>query len=257
VLTVGIDLAAEPAGTALALVQWSASGAWLREVIRPADDDAVIAAVRSADKAGIDCPLGWPDAFVSFVGAHQQGAALSGDEARDKAWRRGLAWRGTDEVVRAATGMVPLSVAADRIGHTAMRCAVIQARLADLGHPVDRSGAGAIVEVYPAASLKIWGLPSRGYKRPADVAVRATIVDQLRAAAPWLDLGAHADHCRRSDHALDALVAALTARAAACGQTSPPAPQQAAAARTEGWIALPDIPLAALPAPGGAPQHPA
>ena len=260
VLTVGVDLAAEPTGTAVAVVQWTASEARLRDVFRPGDDDTVIAAIRSADKAGIDCPLGWPDSFVSFVRAHQRGIALgddkAGDKAGDKAWRRSLAWRRTDEVVRDATGIVPLSVAADRIGHTAMRCAAIQARLAGLGQPVDRSGAGTVVEVYPAASLKIWGLPWRGYKRSADVAARATIIDRLLVAAPWLDLGAHVDHRRRSDHALDALIAALTARAAARGQTSRPTSQQTAAARTEGWIALPTGSLAALPAADGAPpQH--
>ena len=147
VLTVGVDLAAEPTDTAVAVVHWSASKARLREVVRPGTDDTVIAAIRSADKAGIDCPLGWPDAFVSFVGAHQRGTALSEDEPGDKAWRRSLAWRHTDEVVRDATAIVPLSVAADRIGHTAMRCAVLQARLANLGDPVDRSGAGRVVEV--------------------------------------------------------------------------------------------------------------
>ena len=217
--TVGVDLAAEPASTAIAHVDWSAAGARLRDVIRPADDDAVIAAILLADKTGIDCPLGWPDAFVSFIAAHHRGAASDGGQAGDKAWRRSMAWRRTDEVIRAATGIVPLSVAADRIGHTAMRCAAIQARLADLGVPVDRSGAGPIAEVYPAASLKVWGLPWRGYKRPADLAVRTTIVDHLRTEAPWLDLGSHADRCRRSDHCLDAVIAALTARAAALGLT--------------------------------------
>jgi predicted nuclease with RNAse H fold len=246
VLTVGVDLAAEAAGTAIALLDWSTSGARLRDIIHPADDDAVIAAIRAADKAGMDCPLGWPDAFVSFVGAHHRGGALDGDRAGDKVWRRSLAWRHTDEVVRAATGIVPLSVAADRIGHTAMRCAAIQARLAGPGDPVDRSGAGPIVEVYPTASLKVWGLPWRGYKRPADLAIRTAIVDRLRAEAPWLDLGSHADRCRRGDHCLDAVIAALTARAAANGMTTPPPPEQATVARAEGWIALPHAPLAGL-----------
>ncbi|WP_433797320.1 DUF429 domain-containing protein [Actinoplanes sp. CA-252034] len=244
-LTVGVDLAADPAGTAVAVVRWSAAGARLEDVVLPAADDAVLAAIRSADKVGVDCPLGWPEAFVSFVGAHQRSAVPPGSATGDRAWRRSLAWRHTDEVVRAAVGVVPLSVAADRIAHTALRCAFLQARLG----VVDRSGAGPLVEVYPAASLKIWGLPWRGYKRPDQAAVRAAIVDGLRAEAPWLDLGAHADRCARTDHALDAVIAALSARAAACGRATEPAPDQLAAARTEGWIALPTSPLAGLMTP--------
>ena len=103
-----------------------------------------------------------------------------------KQWRRRLAWRHTDEVTRQLTGLVPLSVSADRIGHTAMRCAALQTRLAAEGRGVDRSGAGAVVEVYPAASLKVWGLPWRGDKSTKNQAVLDTVVDRLLEAAPWL-----------------------------------------------------------------------
>jgi hypothetical protein len=47
------------------------------------------------------------------------------------------------------------------------------------------------------------------------------------------------------DDALDAVIAALTARAAAKGLLTRPGPGDTAAP-TEGWIALPTIPLAAL-----------
>jgi hypothetical protein len=56
----------------------------------------------------------------------------------------------TDEAVRAETGLIPLSVAADRIGHAAMRCAGLLAQLARRGQSVDRCGRGVVVEVYPA-----------------------------------------------------------------------------------------------------------
>ena len=157
-----MDLAAEPDDTAVALLTWTAGGASVSEVICPAGDDAVLEAVARADKTGIDCPLGWPDAFVSFVGAHHVGPVPVTGVPADRAWRRGLAWRHTDEVVRGRTGLVPLSVSADRIGHTALRCAALQAALAARGVSVDRTGTGAIAEVYPAATLKIRDLPPRG-----------------------------------------------------------------------------------------------
>jgi Protein of unknown function (DUF429) len=130
-------------------------------------------------------------------------------------------------------------VATDRIGLAVMRCAGLLARLAAEGRPVDRSGAGVAVEVYPAAALKHWGLPFRGCQGAANAAVREGLVDRLAATASWLRFGAFEPAGRRSDHALDAVVAALSARAAALDRATRPTTEQAPAARTEGWIALP------------------
>jgi predicted nuclease with RNAse H fold len=124
-----------------------------------------------------------------------------------------------------------------------MRCAALQATLAARGVDVDRTGKGAIAEVYPAASLKIWGLPWRGYKTAKNRAALGEVVDGLLAAAPWLRLGEYEHLCRRSDHVLDAVVAALAARAVALG-TATVADREVA--RSEGWIALPTQPLSAL-----------
>jgi Protein of unknown function (DUF429) len=116
---------------------------------------------------------------------------------------------------RARTGLIPLSVAADRISHAAMRCAGLLAQLASQGQPVDRTGTGVVAEVYPAASLKQWELPYSGYKRPRDAPGLTALTDDLLASAPSLDLGEPDTLCRTSYHALDAVIAALTARAAA------------------------------------------
>jgi len=103
-----------------------------------------------------------------------------------------------------------------------------------------------VVEVYPAASLKQWGLPHRGYKRAENTITLGRLVDQLLAAAGWLTLGRHEQACRASDDALDAVIAALTARAAFQGLIIRPSPEQTAVARTEGWIALPASRLSEL-----------
>jgi predicted nuclease with RNAse H fold len=248
VLTVGVDLAAEPPGTAIAWIEWSVKGAVVCDLACPADDDAVVAAIRRADKAGIDCPLGWPIEFVTFVQAHQTGRLVAPDGIEGRDWRRRLAYRHTDLAVHERTRLMPLSVSADRISHTAMRCAAILARLTPPGQPVDRRGTGTVVEVYPAASLKTWDLPHRGYKRPPNRAALAKLVDALLQAAPWLSLGPYELSCRRSDHALDAVIAALTARAAQLGHTTQPDQHQIHHAVTEGWIAVPTAPLDILPA---------
>ncbi|GAA1308040.1 hypothetical protein Psi02_65980 [Planotetraspora silvatica] len=246
VLTVGVDLAAEAVRTAVAWVEWSAGRAFVKDVAVGADDDLIIEAIKGAGKAGIDCPLGWPELFVSFVSAHRAGdVVVPGGLGRD--WRRDLALRVTDRAVHERTGLRPLSVSADRIAHPAMRCAALLARLAvETGTAVARDGGGPVVEVYPAASLKEWGLPYRGYKRTENAEARGRMIDALLAAAPWLSLGDHESACRRSDDAADAVIAALTARAAACGLVTVPGPAQVANAVTEGWIAIPTTPLDAL-----------
>ncbi len=245
-LTIGVDLAAEPDRTAVARIEWRPDRAVVREVMCGADDTTILDAIAQADKAGIDCPLGWPDAFVAFVAAHHSGHVAVPEDAAGRAWRRSLTLRLTDRVVRQETRLIPLSVAADRIGHVAMRCAGLLACLASNGQVVDRCGDGVVVEVYPAASLRRWGLPHRGYKQKGNTQALQRMVDQLLTAAPWLDAGGYEQACRRSHDAMDAVVAALTARAASLNLTMPPSAAQSPAARTEGWIAIPTSPLSDL-----------
>jgi len=242
VLTLGVDLAAADVRTAVAAVQWSEAHATVQDLQLGVSDDQLIEAIQAADKAGLDCPLGWPEKFVSFVVAQQSGA-LPPVDSDNALWRRQLAYRLTDEVVRAETGLVPLSVSADRIAHAAFRCASLLARLAAEGQPVDRCGDGLVVEVYPAAALFRWRLSHRGYKTPGRGVGHDFLVDELTTAAPWLRLGYFEQLCRDSHDAFDAVLAAMAARAAAMGQVLMPDTAQRERARTEGWIALPTCTL--------------
>jgi hypothetical protein len=102
--------------------------------------------------------------------------------------------------------------------------------------------------VYPAAALKQWGLRCRGYKGTTNRRVRDELVDDLLRVAPWLDLAGAEPLIRTNDHALDATLCALVARAVATGATAGPSVgAQAAAAMTEGWIHVPTGPLGGLP----------
>ncbi|QYN37380.1 DUF429 domain-containing protein [Pseudonocardia sp. DSM 110487] len=231
--TIGVDLAAQAKHTAIVVLDWDAGSARLTDAGIPTDDDAVLRRSAGADKVGIDCPLGWPEPFVEFLGAQRTGPPETVPD-----WRS-LAYRRTDRHVHTVTGLTPLSVSTDRIGLTAMRAARLQGRLMACGHDVRRNGAGLIVEVYPAAGLKLWRLPHHRYKGSANRDALGALVDALLGAAPWLELGEHERTCRLSDHAFDALVAALLAGAAARGATAAPDDGDRAAAVTEGWIALP------------------
>ena len=97
-----------------------------------------------------------------------------------------------------------------------------------------------VTEVYPAASLRAWGLTHGGYKQRGTGQALSDLVDSLMHEAPWLHFGAAETTCRESHDAFDAVIAALTARAAARGLTRRPQTEaEAAAASTEGWVAFP------------------
>jgi hypothetical protein len=127
-----------------------------------------------------------------------------------------------------------------------MRAAGVLSSLAQSGAPVDRAGSGVVIEVYPAAALKCWGLPHRKYKGSPNVAALDALVGALHRAAPWLEWNGCDALCRTSDDAFDAVICALVARAAARDNVLLPSPQELPAAQTEGWIALPSGSLVGL-----------
>jgi hypothetical protein len=122
-----------------------------------------------------------------------------------------------------------------------MRAAALFARLASEGEPVARDGSRKIVEVYPAAALCIWGFNAHGYKRKKNTDARCRLLQGfIESTAGWLTLGTDAlRSCQVSDDALDALIAAVVARAHAVNRCQPLASEFTHAALTEGWIALP------------------
>ena len=241
-VTVGIDMSADPNGTAIATVTWGPDSAHLSGLHVGADDDLVRHHLHlPGGPVGIDCPLGWPDAFVDYINAHHA-QALAVDPYRAPGWRRPLTNRHTDLFVHSTTGIAPLSVAADRIAQAALRLAALLSELAPNVNQA-RDGSGDLVEVYPAAALSQWGLPFTGYKTARNRPVLSELVDALLDIVPWLALGSWESACRRSDDAFDALLCALVARAARHGATLSPTGNDAEAARREGWIHLPSGPL--------------
>jgi hypothetical protein len=71
VITVGIDLAAEPKGTAVADIDWANGQGTLVSLALGASDQLIVEAASGAAKVGIDCALGWPDRFVDFLVGHR------------------------------------------------------------------------------------------------------------------------------------------------------------------------------------------
>ena len=243
-LTAGVDLAAEPKGTALALVEWTSDIATVVDLQLGVADEPIVEMAFQVDKLGIDCALGWPNEFVNFVSQQSDPTLSQHNFDGGMAWRRSLAYRETDRHVREVTGRWPLSVSTDRLGLTAMRCAGLLTRLSASGVEVDRSGSGVVTEVYPGASLRLWGFNTSGYRTSQDL--RATLLNSLTAQATWLELGEYEELMISSCDAFDAVIAAIAARAAAVGRTLPPNEDQVSAARVEGWVSLPVGPLNTL-----------
>jgi hypothetical protein len=101
---------------------------------------------------------------------------------------------------------------------------------------------GPYIEVYPAAALRLWGLDPMGYKggSPEARAKRGELVRLLVAAVPAVQFSpADTIQMQESDHAFDALVAALVARGVERGAVLPVPPESMQRARIEGWIRLP------------------
>ena len=236
--TVGVDLAAQDTTTGLAVLDWRPGAVQVAALQVGTGNGEIIAAAAGAAVVGIDCPLGWPAGFTDLLVAHRSGTVHPADGV-DSAARRSLAYRRTDFRVHERTGRWPLSVSADLIGYPAMRAAGLLAGWPAAGRPLRRSGVDSCVaEVYPAAALLRWGLPSRGYK--SDPGIRSNLIAALLQQAPRLDLGTWAPLCARSADALDAVLAALVAGAVQLGRTLRPEPADLALAEEEGWIHLPD-----------------
>ena len=243
-LTIGVDLAAEPKGTAVAGIDWADGRAKLVSLMLGATDHDIVKASSSADKIGIDCALGWPDRFVDFVVNHRAFKHEVNQEFGAMDWRKDLSYRETDRRVREVTGRWPLSVATDRLGVTALRCAGLMERLGAAGVDVDRAGFGGVVEVYPTGSLKIWGFDTAGYRASADS--RSTLLNAISTNAPWVDFSEFREMMVQSCDAFDAVIASLAARAAAIGAATLPSENDRAIARVEGWIALPNRDIGGL-----------
>lgn len=243
-ITAGVDLAAEPKGTALAMINWESGIAKLVELQLGVEDNVIVGLAAGADKLGIDCALGWPIEFVNFLNQHAQPESTHASFDGGMDWRRRLSFRESDRVVREITGRWPLSVSTDRLGLTAMRAAGLLNRLQLSGIPIDRSGMAKVVEVYPGATLRLWGFDTTGYR--ASTEARETLLRLIEVEAPWLQLTAHRDHMIASCDAFDAVIAALATRAAALGLYHVPTPEQLVKARIEGWVALPTGPISDL-----------
>ena len=241
-LIAGLDLSAEPKGTALSVLEVSATRLKLRSLELGLRDAQIVSAAAGVEKLGIDCALGWPLEFIDFLQQQSNPKTQTKEFEGSIELRRTLAYRETDRMVREVTKRWPLSVSTDRLGMAAIRCAGLLSGIAATGANASRAGEGLVVEVYPAASMRIWQLDSAGYRNDADV--RARLLRDLCAAAPWLEVSGHEALLTESHDAFDSLVAALATLAVVVGHATKPPEHMLERARVEGWVHRPSASLA-------------
>jgi Protein of unknown function (DUF429) len=246
--TVGVDLSATKARTACAAIEWRRREALVAEPLRGVGRSELARQLAQGDWIGIDAPFGWPGPMIEAIRAYSEEGAWPGPEKQSFRFRR--TDRYVHEALLAETGEThwPMSVASDRLAMTAVRGAELREEgFKSSGRRFDRAGGDRVLEVHPPAALLLWGIEASGYKtsrdparRPAEGETRSALLAALEAKAPWLrwSEGARAA-CVQSDDALDAVLAALIARAGALGLTKAPPAEDLDRARLEGWIHLP------------------
>lgn len=268
--TLGIDLASQPKRTAAVVVDWTSDPprvvplSDLLEGEPRLNDSTLVELILRDDisRVAIDAPFGWPLEFVDAIYKWQGSQTWPIPLGDPEDLQTRLVLRETDlEVVRATRlplapetldrrGKWPLRVSADRIGVAAMRCARLLGEVANHdGQRVDRAGGGKLLEVYPDAALREWGLWPHTWDHPKQVTYKgpspeargrreALMGGFLDQAGPWLGQDSEfVGACIRSDDQLDAFVSAVMAYSVEKGLSQDVTDK--ARARAEGWIHLP------------------
>jgi len=248
--TLGIDLASTAGSTGICEINWESRTSWV-EVGRFQDGlllDRVREIRASQGWSSIDAPFGFPAAFSRAVAAWCSEGAVDLDSDHDIRRRLSDAYVARRQSAIKSTlpggwNPWPLSSVVDLITPSVIRCARILTLVSD-GDPVDRIGLRSrVVEAYPIAALRAWGVPTDRYKRnKADCErVLAHLCEHTDLRPPQLrgKLASGGD-----DDVVDAFVCALLARvvATAGGATDPAfvdPPLDLEVVRSEGWIHLP------------------
>lgn len=192
--------------------------------------DSIAPRLRSAARAlvAVDAPLGWPASLASALAGHRAGERVDGEKAM-------LFSRETDRIVAEETHKRPLEVGADKIAraaHTALEVLACLRETVNKAIPLAWArdfGDVAVIEVYPAATLKARGLVDSGYKKPDQESVRHKISLGLREEMPALVNFIH----ERSD-VFDACLCLVAAKDFLLSDMLQPKDHDRA--RREGWI---------------------
>lgn len=183
-----------------------------------------------------DAPLGWPLELARSLANHMAGAPV-GVEANDMFHRK------TDAAIKARfTKVRPLEVGADKIARTAWAAVRLLNEVRhQTGLPIPLAWRAEdlekaqVVEVYPAATLFVHGLPHQGYKRADAIAIarRGKIIGRLHEL---IEIPGGMRILEEDTNVLDAVVCVLAGVDFLQGEAMGPDQSELETARKEGWI---------------------
>jgi len=234
---IGVDCATENSKVGVARGSLDRGVARIDEVVVCDKDrsaaDYIASWISSTDPVllALDAPLGWPQPLGVSLASHRAGDELF--VAPNDIFRRA-----TDRFTQRTLGKTPLDVGADRIARTAHAALRVLGELRRrLGQPIplawspELTAGISAIEVYPAATLGVWGIRASRYKNPDQVDERREIIAALR---PHFVLPADVTVLEHNADALDAAVCLLCAKDFLLGHASPP--DDLSVAAVEGWI---------------------
>ena len=179
---VGIDYSTNPRKVGLAATVFGGGEITLSEARVGGTEDGIVEFVLRQTTTGkktliaMDSPLGWPLGLGKGLMAHRAGQPLKLDS--DLLFRRK-----TDHFVQCTIGQRSLDIGADRIARTARWSLGLLERLRmRLGKDIPLAWSSefksdvAVIEVYPAATLKTYDIRNQGYKTPRDTKERREII---------------------------------------------------------------------------------
>ena len=268
-VTLGIDLANR---TGICKIEWGSTSATItrldvvQDITTEKGWDIVKQAVVEAHKngwwVGIDAPFGFPEAFGQSVEALRDptGKTSGSPHTFSQApFSDARVWRATEKITKDASGIDHLSstVTNQITGHV-INCDDLRYEVIGRARNWADGRLGCttgIVEVYPAAALKIWEAPVGKYKTN-QVDLCGLVKWLFRSmSVSWLQFSTGGGGLKwkllrtlmSKDDAFDALICALIARLASLpgGPTCPYhhtfTPAQMDLFRSEGWIHLPPL----------------
>lgn len=232
---IGIDCATEPKKRGVARACFENGDCKVNQISTGLDDAQIANLVAESKRLygnvliALDAPLGWPSTLGKSLADHVAGQPLTYPAHH-------LFRRETDTFIKKTFGKQPLDVGADRIARTAHSALSLLSKISTvlggfipLAWQRDFSGVAAI-EVYPAATLMAYGLPSGGYKKAVEQPVRQTIAGRLGNLMFISDV----EPLLKSADALDAVLCVLSGRDFLEGNSYQPEDQ--VLAQKEGWI---------------------
>jgi len=238
-IVIGVDCATEDERTGVAFGVSDAGDCRIEQAMLEADLPSIPSRVRDCvQSAGrvliaIDSPLGWPAPLGTVLAGHSAGEPMP-EICADELFARTC-----DQYVHRALRKKPLEVGADRIARTARRALELLGQISrtleqrvELAWDSRFEAPVAVIEVYPAATLRALGHPKGGYKRDEDTRQRDQILARL--AGETRIAGEAALRGREQPDVLDAMICVLAGHDFLAGRCQPP--ENAALAVKEGWI---------------------